>query len=81
MRARIDPQRRSEADALIRALSMVAGDERKVAALLSDYAEGAGVHRAVSVCMAALTLTFGSCMSQPVPLTLNDTTTTEREKA
>lgn len=80
MRAEIDPQRRGEADALIRALSMVAGDERKVADLLSDYAEGAGVNRAISVCMAALILTFGSCMSQPVPLTLGDTTT-EREMA
>lgn len=80
MRADINPQRRADADALIRLLSMVAGDERQVSALLADYAEGAGVNRAISTATAALIITFGSCMTQPVPLTLTDTTD-ERETA
>lgn len=66
----LDPRQRAEALGLIRALSMVAGNEQQVANVLAAYGQEAGVTRATNTSLAALVITYGACMAQPVPLNI-----------
>ncbi|MEV0723938.1 hypothetical protein AB0I37_14295 [Micromonospora purpureochromogenes] len=64
----IDAARRAEAVDLIRALCHVAGDEDAVLDVIESYARRAGHNETVRTVAAALIVTYGTCMTTPVPL-------------
>ncbi|MFC6017577.1 hypothetical protein ACFP2T_15345 [Plantactinospora solaniradicis] len=64
----IDDARRADAVNLIRALCGRAGDEDAVLDVIERYARLFGPVETVRIVAAALVVTYGSCMTAPVPL-------------
>lgn len=61
-------EQRAEAVDVVRTLCLVAGDEDQVLDVIEGYAQMVGDDRATAGLVAALIVTYGSCMTQPVPL-------------
>lgn len=57
-----------DANALIRALSTVAGNEDRVLAILEHHASEHGIDATKQLAAAALAVVFAECVTQPVSL-------------